>query len=56
MMEDHFRRAMQLARGDFTTFLNRPISGTVMTLTVLVLIWTVWSAIRQRQRIPVAES
>lgn len=38
MMEEHFRRAMLLSRGDFSTFIDRPISATVLGLTVLVLL------------------
>lgn len=38
MMEEHFRRAMLLSRGDFTTFIDRPISATVLGLTVFVLL------------------
>lgn len=38
MMEEHFRRAMLLSRGDFTTFIDRPISATVLGFTVLVLL------------------
>ncbi|AVO52254.1 hypothetical protein C7A17_05595 [Ectopseudomonas mendocina] len=38
MMEEHFRRAMLLSRGDFSTFIDRPISAAVLGLTVLVLL------------------
>nr|WP_024306350.1 tripartite tricarboxylate transporter permease [Pseudomonas sp. P818] len=38
MMEEHFRRAMLLSRGDFMTFVERPISATVLAFTVLVLL------------------
>lgn len=39
MMEEHFRRAMLLSRGDFMTFIDRPVSATVLGLTLLVLLW-----------------
>ena len=39
LMEEHFRRAMLLGRGDPMTFLNRPISATVLVLTALLLLW-----------------
>ena len=39
MMEEHFRRAMLLSRGDFGTFLSRPISATVLAIALLVLLW-----------------
>ena len=41
LMEEHFRRAMLLSRGDFTTFIDRPISATVMFISALLLVWTV---------------
>jgi TctA family transporter len=50
LVEQHFRRAMVLARGDFTAILERPISGTVLAITALVLIWSIWSGLRQRDR------
>lgn len=53
LMEDHFRRAMQLARGDATVFFTRPVSGTIMAFVVLLLVWSFWSAWRrslQRRR------
>ncbi|MFN3143866.1 MAG: tripartite tricarboxylate transporter permease [Paracoccaceae bacterium] len=44
LMEEHFRRAMVLARGDFAVFFERPISAVIMAITGLVLIWGVWSS------------
>jgi TctA family transporter len=49
MMEEHFRRAMLLSRGNFSTFIDRPISATVMAITALLLVWGIWSAIKQRK-------
>jgi TctA family transporter len=39
MLEDNFRRAMLLSRGHFSTFLTRPISGTLLGLTGLLIVW-----------------
>ncbi|MEO9339775.1 tripartite tricarboxylate transporter permease [Mesorhizobium sp. SB112] len=50
LMEEHFRRAMLLSRGDFATFIDRPISATVMGLTAILLIWGFWSAMKQRKK------
>jgi TctA family transporter len=50
LMEEHFRRAMVLSRGDFMTFFERPISAVIMGLTALVLMWGVISAERHRAR------
>jgi TctA family transporter len=39
MMEENFRRALLLARGDFTTFLTRPLSlGLLIAAAALVII------------------
>lgn len=48
LMEEHFRRAMLLSRGDFMTFIDRPISATVMALTMALLLWGAWSAFKRR--------
>lgn len=51
LMEEHFRRAMLLSRGDFMTFIDRPISATVMAITAALLIWGVISAMRERRKV-----
>lgn len=48
MLEENFRRAMVIARGDFTYFLNRPMTLTMLLLSVALLGWTVWSALSNR--------
>ena len=50
LMEEHFRRALLLSRGDFMTFIDRPISATVMAITLLLLVWGIWSALKERKR------
>lgn len=52
LMEEHFRRAMIFSNGDFSQFLTRPISGTIMALTLLVLLWTIFVEIRRANRRP----
>ena len=49
MMESHFRRALLLSRGDFATFVDSPIAATAMALTVVVILWGMWSTHRRRQ-------
>ncbi|MGP9796417.1 tripartite tricarboxylate transporter permease [Halomonas sp. 86] len=39
MMEENFRRALLLSRGDYTVFLQKPISATLLALAVLLLLW-----------------
>lgn len=50
LMEEHFRRAMVLARGDFMAILERPISGTVMAVTAAMLLWSMWKALHSWRR------
>lgn len=50
MMEEHFRRAMLIARGDYWVFIERPISATVIVLTVMVVLWGVYSSLRRPAR------
>jgi len=49
MMEENFRRAMIIGRGDFSTFLYQPIAGTLLALTAILLVWSFWSSARHRQ-------
>ena len=49
MMEEHFRRAMIISQGDGSVFFTRTISGVIMTITILVLIWVAWRVYRQHR-------
>lgn len=49
MLEQHFRRAMVLSQGDLSVLVTRPISATILGLTVLMLLWSVWSFFRSKQ-------
>jgi putative tricarboxylic transport membrane protein len=46
MVEENFRRAMLLSRGDITIFVQRPISGAFIVLSALLLIGVTWSNLR----------
>ena len=50
LLEDNLRRAMIIARGDPTTFLDRPISLALLALVVAVL-----PAIRKKREVVFAE-
>ena len=50
MMEAQFRRAMLMSRGDFMFFLDRPISGTILAITALVLAGGFFAFLRDRRR------
>ena len=49
LMEEHFRRAMLLGRGDPMTFLQRPISATVLLITLALLLWGIYGSLRKRK-------
>jgi len=46
MVEENFRRAMLLSRGDVMVFVQRPISGTFIAISALLLIGVTWSNFR----------
>ncbi|MBS7708135.1 tripartite tricarboxylate transporter permease [Chelatococcus asaccharovorans] len=49
MMEEYFRRAMLLSRGDPMVFLERPISATLLVLAALAMISISIPALRARR-------
>jgi putative tricarboxylic transport membrane protein len=36
--ESHFRRALQIAQGDYGTFVTRPISATILALAAISIV------------------
>jgi TctA family transporter len=50
LVEENLRRALLLSRGDMMTFVERPISASVMAVTALLLILTLWNAIRTESK------
>lgn len=42
LVETNLRRGLMLTQGSFLPFLTKPISGTIIGVTVLVLIWCVY--------------
>jgi TctA family transporter len=48
MVEENFRRAMLLSRGDVGIFVQRPISCAFVILSALLLIGVTWSNLRGR--------
>lgn len=47
MVEEHFRRAMLIGRGDFATFLQSPVSAIALLMTAVLLVWSVYDAMRR---------
>jgi TctA family transporter len=55
MLEEQFRRAMLISRGNMNVFVDRPISAVILTLTVLLLVYGVWDGLRRRRTTPASE-
>ena len=49
LMEEKLRQAMILARGNLVTFVERPISGVLLSLAIILIVFAVLPAIRQRR-------
>ena len=49
MLEENLRRAMILGRGDPSVFVTRPISATLLVLTVVVLVVVLLPSIRKKR-------
>ena len=49
MMEENLRRAMLLSRGDPMTFVTRPLSATLLAISLLLLIIIALPAIRKKR-------
>jgi TctA family transporter len=49
MMEENLRRAMLLSRGDWSTFVTRPLSAILLAIAVLLLVIVVSPAIRKKR-------
>jgi TctA family transporter len=47
LLEENLRRALLIARGDFTVFFTRPISLVFMIATVLILAVMIVPAVRK---------
>ena len=50
MFEEQLRRAMILSRGDPTIFVTRPISATLMAITVLMLVLAALPALARKRK------
>ncbi len=49
LMEENLRRALLISRGDPTVFFTRPIAGTFMVLSILLIIIMILPAIRKKK-------
>jgi putative tricarboxylic transport membrane protein len=49
MAEQNFRQALTISQGDLTTFITRPISGTILAIAVLALVGPkLWQLMRRK--------
>ncbi|CAB3741408.1 MULTISPECIES: tripartite tricarboxylate transporter permease [Achromobacter] len=49
MMEENFRRALLLSRGEFSTFVTRPLSATLLALAAILLVLVLLPALRKKR-------
>ncbi|HET7866553.1 MAG TPA: tripartite tricarboxylate transporter permease [Burkholderiaceae bacterium] len=49
MMEENLRRALLLSRGEWTTFMTRPLSAGLLTAAALLVVIVAMPAIKQRR-------
>lgn len=50
MVEENMRRALLLSRGDPIIFIDRPISATLLAVTVAMLGWTIFKFVQRSLR------
>jgi len=51
LMEENFRRALLISRGNLSTFVERPISGVLLLLSLALVCFGVWLALRRKNLI-----
>ncbi|ETX11146.1 hypothetical protein MUS1_12330 [Marinomonas ushuaiensis DSM 15871] len=56
LMEEHLRRSMLLSRGDAMVFFERPISATLIAITVGILAFTAYKSISNYRRFKTSSS
>ena len=49
MMEENLRRALLISRGDWSVFLTRPLSATLMAVAAFLLILSLLPALRKKR-------
>ncbi len=55
MLEEHFRRALLLSRGDLTTFFTSPISCTLLVLSAILLLLVILPSVRSGREVAFAD-
>lgn len=49
MMEENFRRALLLAHGDYTTFVTRPLSLSLLVLAVILVVLVALPSVKAKR-------
>jgi putative tricarboxylic transport membrane protein len=49
MMEDNFRRALTIAKGNPAVFVSRPISATILVIAAILLLIVIAPSVRKRR-------
>ncbi len=55
MMEEHLRRALLLSRGDWSTFVTRPLSGGLLLAALLMVVVVMLPTIRSKREVAFQE-
>lgn len=56
MLEENMRRTLTISRGDYLVFLTRPISASFLAVSVLIILWAIYTSRRERRRSVAAAS
>lgn len=56
LMEENLRRALLISRGQMSTFIERPISATLLALSAALILWSVVSSFRRSNRNRIQEA
>ena len=51
MLEENLTRALVISRGDVSVFFTRPVSGIILSASLLILLWTLIGALRPYWRV-----
>ena len=55
MMEENLRRALLLSRGDWSTFVTRPLSAGLLIAAALLIVIVTLPSIRQKREVAFSE-
>jgi TctA family transporter len=50
MLEEYLKRALKLARGDWSVFITRPLSAALLAIAVLLLVLVLLPAIKAKRQ------